>query len=229
MERLLVGWVHGLCGTKGGVIAIDGKAVSRHETRHMVSAYAHEAGLVLAARATAGKGREIAGIADILDMLLLEGMIVTTDALGTQSEIVETIVRKKSDYMLALKGNQVSLYEDVTCFFADPALLQTCAKDGQTNDGHQKRTPKTDTGALKSARFMPQMQHGWAPAIRAGAGWHQSPCSKACGKTRKHKQDQRQIGFTSHRFPRTHPVAQSVACALECEKLYPLGTGYHLQ
>ena len=84
LERLLVGWVRGLGGETSGVIAIDGKAVRGHGALHMVSAYAHEAGLVLAARATAGKGHEIAGISEILEMLLLEGMIVTTDALGTK-------------------------------------------------------------------------------------------------------------------------------------------------
>ena len=98
LEQLLARWVRSLGGTKGDVIAIDGKAVRGHDTLHMVNAYAHEAGLVMAARATAGKGHEIAGIADVLDMLLLEGTIVTTDALGTQTEIVETIIRKKGDY-----------------------------------------------------------------------------------------------------------------------------------
>ena len=143
LERLLVGWVRQLGGSRTGVVAIDGKAVRGHKTLHMVSAYAHEAGLVLAARACAGKGREIAGIVDILDMLLLEGMIVTTDALGTQTEIVETILQKKGDYMLALKGNQGSLHEDVTCFFEDEILRQASAKIEQTHSGHGRIETRT--------------------------------------------------------------------------------------
>jgi predicted transposase YbfD/YdcC len=143
LEQLLARWVRSLGGTKGDVIAIDGKALRGHDTLHMVNAYAHDAGLVLAARATAGKGHEIAGIADVLDMLLLEGTIVTTDALGTQTEIVETIIHKKGDYVLALKGNQGLLHDDVTCFFADPVLVQACAKTEQTNGEHGRIETRT--------------------------------------------------------------------------------------
>jgi predicted transposase YbfD/YdcC len=156
LERLLVSWVRGLGGrdlggrdlggtgaAKSGVIAIDGKAVRGHGTLHMVNAYASEAGLVLAARATAGKGHEIAGIAEVLDLLQLEGMIVTTDALGTQTDIVETILSKKGEYVLALKGNQGSLHEDVTCFFADTVLLQSCAETRCVEDGHGRIETRT--------------------------------------------------------------------------------------
>ena len=51
---------------------------------HRVSAYAHEAGLVLAARAVETKGNEITAIPELLDLLAIEGAIVTIDAIGTQ-------------------------------------------------------------------------------------------------------------------------------------------------
>src|SRR5208337_4088331 len=76
------------------------------------SAYATEAGLVLAQRAVDGKSNEITAIPELLDMLNLKGAIVTIDAMGTQKEIARRVVDKGADYVLALKGNQTSLHED---------------------------------------------------------------------------------------------------------------------
>src|SRR5271166_1731036 len=89
---------------------------------HVVSAFAHEAGLVLAARAVEAKGNEITAIPELLDLLAIEGAIVTIDAIGTQKAIAAKIVEKQADYVLALKENQGSLHADVADFFADPAL-----------------------------------------------------------------------------------------------------------
>src|SRR5208283_5608038 len=93
---------------------------------HVVSAFAHEAGLVLAARAVEAKGNEITAIPELLDMLAIEGAIVTIDAIGTQKAIAAKIVEKKADYVLALKENQGSLHADVADFFADPTLAAAC-------------------------------------------------------------------------------------------------------
>ena len=96
-------WVASLRATlsdrPAGVVAIDGKTLrgskrdrSGSGALHVVSAYAHEAGLVLAARAVETKGNEITAIPELLDMLALEGAIVTIDAMGTQKAIAEKIV-----------------------------------------------------------------------------------------------------------------------------------------
>ena len=104
--------------------------VSRNTLWHMqrpvqtVSAYATEAGLVLAQRAVDGKSNEITAIPELLDMLNLKGAIVSIDAMGTQKEIARRIVDKGADYVLALKGNQTSLHEDAALFFADPRARQ---------------------------------------------------------------------------------------------------------
>lgn len=125
------------------VIAVDGKTLrgSRQPdgTRalHLVSAYATEAGLVLAQRAVDGKSNEITAIPELLDMLDLKGAIVSIDAMGTQKAIAAKIVEKGGDYVLALKGNQSSLHEDVKLFFDDPVLAGNCATQaGQTEAGH---------------------------------------------------------------------------------------------
>ncbi len=53
----------------------------------------------------------------LLDKLALEGAIVTMDAMGTQVEIAEQVIKKKADFVLALKGNQRHLFEDTTDAF----------------------------------------------------------------------------------------------------------------
>jgi hypothetical protein len=102
------------------VVAIDGKTVRRSGHKrsgkapiHMVSAFAARQRLVLDQVKVAEKSNEIIAIPKLLDMLAIEGAIITIDAMGCQREIAQKIVDKKADYVLALKGNQGSLREDV--------------------------------------------------------------------------------------------------------------------
>lgn len=53
----------------------------------------------------------------LLEMLDIKGRTVTMDAMGCQKELAEQIVDKGGDYVLCVKGNQVSLREDVEWFF----------------------------------------------------------------------------------------------------------------
>ena len=74
------------------------------------------------------KSNEITAIPKLLDRLEIEGQIVTTDAMGAQKEIAKKIVDKKSDYVLALKGNHHNFYDDVKLYFDDEELLKKCVK-----------------------------------------------------------------------------------------------------
>jgi predicted transposase YbfD/YdcC len=110
--------------TAGQVIAIDGKTPRRsHDRRqgkaalHLVSAWATANRLVLGQVATAAKSNEITAIPELLRLLDLTGCIVTIDAAGTQTAIAEQIVLGGADYVLALKGNQKGLAEDVRRLF----------------------------------------------------------------------------------------------------------------
>lgn len=150
LEEAFAGWTACLAERVRGVVAIDGKTVcgSRQDADgkgalHLVSAYAHEAGLVLAQRAVDGKSNEIAAIPELLDLLALEGAIVTIDAMGTQKEIAGRIVAKKADYVLALKGNQGTLQEDAALFFADPVLAAECPCHEETAGGHGRIEERT--------------------------------------------------------------------------------------
>ena len=85
----------------------------------MVSAFAARQRLVLGQVKVAQKSNEILAIPKLLDMLAITGAVVTIDAMGCQREIAQKIVDKKADYVLALKGNQGTLREDVEVFVAE--------------------------------------------------------------------------------------------------------------
>jgi predicted transposase YbfD/YdcC len=113
------------------ILAIDGKTQrgngnADQKANHIVSAV-DENGFCLGEERVDEKSNEITAIPDLLDSLNISGHIVTTDAMGTQREIVKKICRKHADYVLALKGNQGSLYDDTKLYFKDPSLLKDCA------------------------------------------------------------------------------------------------------
>lgn len=121
-----VSWVTAISQlTKGQIIAIDGKRL-RHSydgrlgkaAIHMVSAWATQNRLVLAQVKTEEKSNEITAIPELLKLLVLKACIVTIDAMGCQTEIAQLIVEAEADYVLALKGNQGTLHDDVQDLFA---------------------------------------------------------------------------------------------------------------
>jgi len=97
--------------TSGQIIAIDGKT-NRHtfskDTKplHLVSAFATANGIALGSVATDQKSNEITAIPQLLKLLDISGCVITTDAMGCQSDIAATIVSQGGDYLLAVKGNQ---------------------------------------------------------------------------------------------------------------------------
>ena len=139
-EALFTAWSAAWCGP--GVVAIDGKCLrgagagADHQALYTVSAFAHRAGLVLGQQKVGDKSNEITAIPALLERLTLTGNIVTIDAMGTQSAIAATIRAKQADYILALKGNQGTLHDDVVRFFADATLTKDCAVHTTTNLGH---------------------------------------------------------------------------------------------
>jgi predicted transposase YbfD/YdcC len=84
---------------------------------HSVSAWASGARLTLAQLKTDEKSNEITAIPALLDLIDIAGYIVTIDAMGCQTKIAEKIVKGKAGYVLALKGNQTNLLENIAGFF----------------------------------------------------------------------------------------------------------------
>jgi predicted transposase YbfD/YdcC len=120
-QECLLGWLKDFQeGQDGDIIAIDGKTLRRPfdkaaETSplHSVSAWSTKHHVTLGQVAVAAKSNEITAIPALLQMLDLEGAVVTIDAAGCQKQIAETIVAAGGDYVLALKGNHEHLYQDV--------------------------------------------------------------------------------------------------------------------
>jgi len=124
-ERCFVSWIQAVTTVlPGQVIGIDGKKLRQsHDRRrgknaiHMVSAWATANHLVLGQRKVDEKSNEITAIPELLKVLDVAGCIVTIDAMGCQKDIAAQIVEQKGDYLLALKGNQGHLAEDVQALF----------------------------------------------------------------------------------------------------------------
>ena len=116
-------------GCIGKQIAIDGKTIcaasnyrlSNEETPegklHIISAWVREDGISLGQIKTDEKSNEITAIPKMLDTLDIKGAVVTIDAMGCQVDIAEKIIDREANYLLALKKNQLSLYESVEEYF----------------------------------------------------------------------------------------------------------------
>ena len=110
------------------IVALDGKALRRalnkdQRVKYVVSAWAESNGLVLGQLKVVDKSNEITALPELLRVLELSGCIVTLDAMGCQKKIAKEIVEADADYVLALKGNQETVHEEVKSFL-DATLLE---------------------------------------------------------------------------------------------------------
>lgn len=174
-QRCFVAWVAALTGAPAGVIAIDGKTLRRSYQQkgakapiHMVSAFAARQRLVLGQVKVAEKSNEIVAIPALLDMMAIEGTIVTIDAMGCQRDIAEKILDKKADYVLALKGNQGTLREDVEVFATEQktnGFKDTKISRHETVDGDHGRIETRTTTAIHDVVWL-QERHDW-PGLKS--------------------------------------------------------------
>ncbi len=125
LQQCFLSWVQAVFEISGGqLIAVDGKTLRGSYDRggkqgmiHMVSAWATQNRIVLGQRKVNEKSNEITAIPELLRVLDLAGAVVSIDAMGCQTAIAEQIVEQQGDYVLALKGNQGNLFEDVAQLF----------------------------------------------------------------------------------------------------------------
>jgi len=126
-EKCLLSWITALHEITGGqIVAIDGKtlrrsfdAASSKAAIHMVSAWATANCISLGQVVVDAKSNEITAIPKLLEMLELSGCLVTIDAMGCQTEIAAQIVARGADYVLAVKGNQPTLWKGIEQFFLE--------------------------------------------------------------------------------------------------------------
>jgi predicted transposase YbfD/YdcC len=174
-QRCFVAWVTALIGTPAEVIAIDGKTSRRSyqkkggkDALHMVSAFAARQRLVLGQVKVADKSNEIIAIPRLLEMVAIEGAVVTIDAMGCQRDIAQKILDKKADYVLALKGNQGTLREDVEVFVAEQkanGFKDTKITRAATVDGDHGRIETRITTVIDGLAWL-QERHAW-PGLKS--------------------------------------------------------------
>jgi predicted transposase YbfD/YdcC len=143
--RCCLAWLREVAGLVGaGQIAIDGKTLRGSAGAdlgplHLVSAWATAANLTLAQVPVDGKGNEITAIPPLLALLDLDGALVTIDAIGCQKAIAKQIVAGGGDYVLAVKGNQGHLLDDIQETVAQ-------ALDGELKPGTVRQYTATSAG-----------------------------------------------------------------------------------
>jgi predicted transposase YbfD/YdcC len=132
--------------THGQVIAIDGKTNRRTgglgkdgakiKPLHLVSAFATANGVAIGQVATDQKSNEITAIPELLKLLDISGCLITTDAMGCQSDIAADVIARGGDYLLAVKGNQGLLYRDIKAVFALANTADLRDTNTSENKGH---------------------------------------------------------------------------------------------
>lgn len=170
LEKCFLKWVQSKLKLKAGsVVAIDGKAQrgtakkgQPHSFVHIVSAWAAANHLTLGQLKVDGKSNEITAIPQLLDVLDVEGTTVTIDAMGCQKEIAAKIVAKGADYVLAVKGNQGTLVDEVCNYFNQAEAISfegiKCNAIGTKEMGHG-RTEKREIYVTEDIEWLPQKEN----------------------------------------------------------------------
>ena len=174
-QTCFVAWVAALTNTPAKVIAIDGKTSRRSyqskgskEAIHIVSAFAARQRIVLGQVKVSEKSNEIVAIPALLDMMSIEGAVVTIDAMGCQRDIASKIIEKKADYIVALKGNQGTLRGDVEVFVDEQKALKyrdTTISTHQTVDADHGRIETRNYTVIRDVDWL-QARHQW-PGLKS--------------------------------------------------------------
>ena len=158
LANSLRGWLD-MHNARGNVVSIDGKTIrgsksATHKAFHVVSAFVSENRITLGEIKTDEKSNEITAVPELLDMLTLEGAIVTADAMSCQTKIVAKITEKQADYVIGLKGNQSRLREDVELYFQN--FLSECPSSKTLEKGH---------GRVEEREYFLETEIAWLPQI----------------------------------------------------------------
>jgi predicted transposase YbfD/YdcC len=171
LTQCFIAWTAALRDLSGGdIVSIDGKTL-RHSfdqatskaAIHMVSAWADANRLVLGQVKVDDKSNEITAIPKLLKLLDLAGATVTIDAMGCQKDIAQVITDQQADYVLALKENHPTLYDDVTLFLDDAKASEFAAIDHAYHE-----TVDGDHGRIETRRYWITSALAW---LGATASW----------------------------------------------------------
>jgi len=174
-QRCFAAWTAALTKTSAEVIAIDGKTVRRsyqkkgaEEPIHVVSAFAARQRMALGQTKVGDKSNEIVAIPALLELLAIEGAVITIDAMARQRDIARKIIDKKADYILALKGNQGSLRDDVALFAREQQAVgfkNASVSQDRTVDGDHGRIETRTVTVFQDVGWL-QKTHQW-PGLKS--------------------------------------------------------------
>jgi predicted transposase YbfD/YdcC len=152
LQEVVLPWLLERRGLPGDWVHLDGKTLrqTRRKTKdlkalHVVSAWAGQTGITLGQIAVEAKSNEITAMPQLLALLDLRDKVVTTDAMGCQKEIAQTIVAGGGDYILAVKDNQPTLHAEIQAAFAQAAPPPPSSRRGYstTETGHGRHEHRT--------------------------------------------------------------------------------------
>jgi predicted transposase YbfD/YdcC len=152
LQAVLLPWLLERRGLPGEWIHLDGKTLrqTRHPTAQLkalqvVSAWAGQTGVTLGQVAVDTKANEITAMPQLLELLDLRDKIVTTDAMGCQKTIAETIVAGGGNYILAVKDNQPTLHAEIQAAFATAPMppARSCRLYTTEDQGHGREEQRT--------------------------------------------------------------------------------------
>jgi predicted transposase YbfD/YdcC len=140
-------------------ICIDGKTLRRsywkgnsNSAIHMVKAWLTGASLGLGQLKAEGKSNELKTVPKLLELLDIEGCIVSADALSCQTKTTQKIRDKHGDYLLAVKSNQKTLEGNVKnefkkCLKKGPKLynMESITRENKGHGRLEKRICKVIT------------------------------------------------------------------------------------
>lgn len=165
-EKCFINWTQRISKVVGGVIALDGKTICNsgcgdEKAIHLVSAFSAENNIVLGQIATEAKSNEITAFPSLIQLLDLNKAIVTIDAAGCQKNVASKVRDQGGDYVLALKGNQVSLHAEVRNFFNQATLVQHEEADCDYYINEEKsrgRIEKREVWVTECLDWLPQKE-----------------------------------------------------------------------
>jgi predicted transposase YbfD/YdcC len=152
LQEVVLPWLLERRGLPGDWVHLDGKTLrqTRRKTKDLkalqvVSAWAGQTGITLGQIAVEAKSNEITAMPQLLALLDLRDKVVTTDAMGCQKEIAQTIVAGGGDYILAVKDNQPTLHAEIQAAFAQAAPPPPSSRRGYstTETGHGRHEHRT--------------------------------------------------------------------------------------
>lgn len=165
VSQWLSDWISKEQQSGGRLINVDGKTIcgsenGNHRAYHVVSAWIGECGITLGELQVDEKTNEIKAVPELLDLFDIEGDVITADAMSCQKDIARKIISKKGDYILALKGNQPVMEQEVAAYFAwlneNPReLLETARWTSSVEKGHG-RIEKREVTVISASWYQDQ-------------------------------------------------------------------------